>query len=238
METDELSKRLQQNLGEVRERIEAAARRCGRDANDVRLVAVTKYASANVAGELVRLGCEDLGESRPQRLWEMAGAVQARWHLIGRLQRNKVARTLPLVSLIHSIDSERLLEAVNAAAMKRESAAEVLLEAHLSGEEAKQGFSPGEVEGIVAKASDWPHVRIAGLMTMAPLEGGPDAARRTFAQLRELRQRLALRGGDSLTELSMGMSGDYEVAIEEGATIVRVGSALFEGLPEEVLSGH
>lgn len=243
METNELSERLAKNLAEVRARIDAAAHRGGRDGGQVRLVAVTKYVGATVARRLAGLGCRELGESRPQRLWELAeqwnesGNGQppdVAWHLVGRLQRNKVARTLPLVSLIHSIDSERLLDALNDAAAKQGRTTDVLLEAHLSGEAAKQGFSPGEIEGIIEQMGRWPRARIVGLMTMAPLEGGLDAARRVFANLRELRERLAARSGGSLAELSMGMSGDFEVGIEEGATIVRVGSALFEGLPDEV----
>jgi pyridoxal phosphate enzyme (YggS family) len=240
----ELSSRLAKNLSEIRQRIDAAARRSGREASQVRLVAVTKYVGVKVARKLAELGCRELGESRPQRLWELAERwndggdgppPNVAWHLVGRLQRNKVARTLPLVSLIHSIDSERLLDAVNSAAEKQARTTDVLLEAFLSGDEAKQGFAPGEIESIAGQAERWPNVRFAGLMTMAPLEGGLDAARPVFVKLRELRERLAERSGGALNELSMGMSGDFEVAIEEGATIVRIGSALFEGLPDDVM---
>jgi pyridoxal phosphate enzyme (YggS family) len=156
------------------------------------------------------------------------------WHLIGHLQRNKIARTLPLVTLIHSVDSERLLAAINEA--KGEAPAEprtpveILLEVNTSGESAKHGLAPNDVEAILAVAPNYPHVEIRGLMTMAALEGGPYVAARNFASLRELRDRLKSQAPScvKLNELSMGMSGDFEVAIKEGATIVRVGSLLWE----------
>jgi pyridoxal phosphate enzyme (YggS family) len=157
------------------------------------------------------------------------------WHLIGHLQRNKVARTLPLVALIHSVDSERLIAAINEA-REGEAPAEprapikLLLEVNTSGETAKHGLAPNDVEPLLAAAPNYPHVAIRGLMTMAALDGGPTVAARNFATLRELRDRLKPRSPAcvQLNELSMGMSGDFEIAIREGATIVRVGSALWE----------
>src|SRR5688572_20862597 len=134
---------LADNLRRVQERIEAAAQRAGRDARDVRLVAVTKYVAREVAEQLAAADCIELGESRPQRLWELAeswSGPPVQWHLVGRLQRNKVARTLPIVSLIHSVDSERLLSAISESAGKLGRTADVLLEVHLSGEAAKQGL--------------------------------------------------------------------------------------------------
>jgi pyridoxal phosphate enzyme (YggS family) len=239
------------NLHRVQERIARAAERAGRSASEITLVGVTKYVGAHEASELAAAGCVDLGESRPQELWKKAEALhnepqRIRWHLVGHLQRNKVARTLPLVSLIHSVDSERLLAAIYEAAKslplplgegRGEGAATdtpppipVLLEVNTSGEAAKHGLAPDEVEPLLAGASQYPHVAIRGLMTMATLEGGGAAAACNFASLRELRDKLQRRTppGATLNELSMGMSDDFEVAIQEGTTIVRVGSALWE----------
>jgi hypothetical protein len=230
--------RLAENLAEVRERIARAAQRSGRSASDITLVAVTKYASAAHARALVELGCRDLGESRPQELWRKADVLQGtsvRWHLIGHLQRNKVERTVPLVSLVHSLDSVRLLEAVKQASRK-ESPVRALLEVNCSGDATKQGLRPEDLPSMLARLPDYPDVQVVGLMTMAAREGDLDVARRNFAALRMLRDdlRSACPANVSLNELSMGMSGDYEVAIEEGATLVRVGSALFDGLEGEL----
>jgi uncharacterized pyridoxal phosphate-containing UPF0001 family protein len=258
------AERLAENVAQIRGRIAAAAERSGRAAGDVTLVAVTKFIPAEVVRLLVEAGCHDLGESRPQELWQKAAALAdlpIRWHLIGHLQRNKVRRTLPLVAMIHSIDSPQLLAAVEeearggaicwggsctaapsgpiegaAVQLPPQHAAAfsgkvpILLEVNISGEAAKHGFSPGEIEPLLADLAGCRNVTVRGLMCMAALEGGPDLARRDFAALRELRDRVRDRcpPGHALDELSMGMSGDFEQAIEEGATIVRVGSALFE----------
>lgn len=224
-----------ENLRRVRERIARAADAAGRGANEVKLVGVTKYVGTHDARELVDAGCTDLGESRPQELWKKAEELAAvdgsavNWHLIGHLQRNKLRRTLPLVTLIHSVDSERLLAAIDAEWQSISAAQNqqlrpirVLLEVNTSGEAAKHGLAPAEVEPLLAAAREFPRVEICGLMTMAALEGGLDVAARNFAALRTLADCFQLQ------ERSMGMSGDFEVAIREGATIVRVGSALWE----------
>lgn len=227
------------NLRRVRERIAEAAEAAGRKPADVQLVGVTKYVDAEQALALVRAGCNVLGESRPQELWSkcdalgehaLAPAPAIHWHLIGHLQRNKLRRTLPLVSLVHSVDSERLLAAIDAewqscsrSQNRQLFPIRVLLEVNTSGETAKHGLAPDEVEPLLAAAQEFPHVEVCGLMTMAALAGGHDVAARNFAALRALADRFGL------TERSMGMSGDFEVAIREGATIVRVGSALWEG---------
>jgi pyridoxal phosphate enzyme (YggS family) len=243
-----------ENLHRVRERIASAAKMAGRRADEITLVGVTKYVSAGEAAKLAAAGCCDLGESRPQELWakaaELGGALQAmpqagassppsstvlpriQWHLVGQLQRNKIRRTLPLVSLIHSVDSERLLAAINrerATAGVTEPDLNVLLEVNTTGESAKHGLAPHDVAPILAQADRYPHVAIRGLMTMAALDGGAAVAARNFAMLRELRDRLRSSTPScvKLDELSMGMSGDFEVAIGEGATIVRIGSALW-----------
>ena len=221
------------NLARVRERIATVATAAGRLPGDVRLVAVTKYVGPHEAAALIAAGCDELGESRPQELWAKAAAPElasARWHLVGHLQRNKVKRTLPLVDLIHSVDSERLLAAIDEAAAARGRTIDVLLEINCSGEEAKHGFAPSVVEGVLFLLGNLLHVRVRGLMTMAGRTGGLDAARRDFAALRELRDTIQPQCPDGvlLNELSMGMSGDFEEAIRAGATIVRVGSALFD----------
>jgi hypothetical protein len=224
--------RLAENLAEVRRRMAAAAARSGRRAEDVRLVAVTKYVGAAEIRALIAAGCDDLGESRPQQLWERAAEITelaVRWHMIGHMQRNKVERTLPLVSLIHSVDSLRLAESIDAAAGKFARRVQVLLEVNISGEPAKHGFAPAEIEPLAPRLADFQHVEVRGLMCMAGMEGGGAEARRDFAGLHALRDRLQANSPAAfrLPELSMGMSGDYEIAIEEGATIVRVGSALY-----------
>ena len=231
----DIATRIAENVSQVRGRIADAAARSGRAANDVTLVAVTKYVSAAEVRALVAAGCRELGESRPQQLWEKAAELAdlpIQWHLIGHLQRNKVRRTLPLVAMIHSVDSPRLLAAIDAEWGGPGKFSGVLLEVNTSGETAKHGLQPGEVEPLLTELPRYRHVAVRGLMCMASLEGGPDAARRDFAALRQLRDRLRGRcpPGVALDELSMGMSGDFETAIEEGATIVRVGSALFEAV--------
>jgi pyridoxal phosphate enzyme (YggS family) len=231
----DVASRIGGNLTQVRQRIAAAAERSGRTAAAVTLVAVTKYVPAEIALELVRAGCTRLGESRPQELWSKAAHLAdpaIRWHLIGHLQRNKIRRTLPLVSLIHSVDSWRLLVAVDEIAGELDLSVDVLLEANIAHDTTKTGLPPDELEPLLQKAVELRHVTIRGLMGMASQAGGPVVARRDFARLRAWRDRLAKNcpPNVSLADLSMGMSGDFEVAIEEGATIVRVGSALFEGI--------
>jgi pyridoxal phosphate enzyme (YggS family) len=229
-----LVQRLRTNLAAVRGRIAEAARRSGRDAEQVRLVAVTKFVGEAEIRALVDAGCATLGESRPQQLWEKASALAdlpIRWHLIGHLQRNKARRTLPLVEMIQSFDSRELAVALDRHAAELGTRVPVLLEVNVSGEPAKHGFAPEQIQPILPELAACRHVEIRGLMCMASLEGGLDVARRDFAALRELRDSLRRDCPESirLDELSMGMSGDFEVAIEEGATMVRVGSALFEG---------
>jgi len=219
------------NLARVRERVAEACHRCGRDPHGVTLVGVTKYVGPDAARALLAAGCVDLAESRPQRLWEMAAALPpARWHLVGPLQRNKVRRTLGVMTLLHTLDSTRLLETLESEADERPCAA--LVEVNLDGDPGRSGVGPEEVEALLDAAAACTRVRVRGLMGMAsvPVAGASlDAARRQFAALRAIRDRLAARH-PGLVDLSMGMSGDYPEAILEGATIVRVGSALWEGL--------
>jgi hypothetical protein len=232
------------NLHRVQERIARAAEFAGRDPNEITLVGVTKYIDSRAAAKLIAAGCTKLGESRPQELWKKAGEVASaagqttnqasiHWHLIGHLQRNKVARTLPLVTLIHSVDSERLLAELNQACIDGHSTlsgVDILLEVNTSGDASKHGLAPDEVAPILESMTKYPRVFVLGLMTIAALEGGETVAARNFAALRELRDKLRINDypHSALNELSMGMSDDFEVAIKEGATIVRVGSLLWQ----------
>ncbi len=230
----DLNRRIAENVTRVQGRIAEAAARAGRTANQVTLVAVSKYVGPAEVRALVEAGCSRLGESRPQQLWDKADALAdlpIRWHMIGHLQRNKVRRTLPLVEMIQSADSPRLVAAIDRTAAELSQTIAILLEVNISGESAKHGFVPAEVEPALEELALCDRVEVRGLMCMAGFAAASQDARRDFAALRGLRDRLRENcpDGIALDELSMGMSGDYEVAIEEGATIVRVGSALFEG---------
>ncbi len=229
---------LASNLAALDARIRAAAARVGRSPNEVTLVVVTKYAPDHAILLLEQLGRLELGENRPQQLVRRAEmAPWAHWHLIGRLQTNKVKLVLPETVLIHSVDSVKLLERISQAAGDRGAACPVLLEVNISGEHSKQGFEPDELRAAWAGCLQLPHIEIRGLMTMAPFTDNPEEVRPVFRGLREFRDELRERAGSladrhSLRELSMGMSGDFEIAIEEGATLIRVGSAVFEGIPQ------
>lgn len=223
------------NLTRVREQMAEAAQRVGRSPDEIRLTAVTKYVTAKQARLLWEAGCHDLAESRPQELWAKAAdlsSLDIRWHMIGHLQRNKVARTLPLVTLIQSVDSLRLMKAIEQWAAQHERHLPMLIEVNVSADPEKHGFEPPEVLNAVGQANESSWLDPLGLMCMASREGGLEDARRDFAHLRQLRDQLRdqLSDGPPLSELSMGMSRDFPVAIVEGATIVRVGSALFEGI--------
>ena len=226
----QMSDRLADNLQHVKADIASACARLGRDPSEVTLVAVTKYAELAWVRRLIELGVRDLGESRPQQLAERAKQFPSdvRWHLIGHLQRNKVLSVLPRAALIHSVDSLRLLERISTIAADLSQRPRVLLEVNASGEAAKDGLTVAELTSQWNALQAVPQINIVGLMTMAPLADDPEVARPVFRALRQLRNDLATHV--PLTELSMGMSGDFTVAIEEGATLVRIGSRLFEGL--------
>jgi PLP dependent protein len=231
-----IHERIRHNLDEVQARIALAAGRAGRPAGDVRLVAVTKKSSPLWIKALLDCGVFDLGENYPQELWKKSEvladrAAAIRWHLIGHLQTNKVKKTLPLVKLIHSVDSLKLLKLLNEAATNSVDPPPVCLQVNTSGEESKHGWSPAQIMEDSDSIAGCRSVAIVGLMTMAALEGGSqERARASFALLRETRDSLRRKTGLPLPELSMGMSGDFELAILEGATLVRIGSALFDGL--------
>ena len=222
------------NYRAVSERIQAAASRSGRLVDEIQMIAVTKYVDATISRWLVELGCSTLAESRPQVLWEKAAALsdlQVDWHLIGHLQRNKAKKTLPLISTMHSLDSTRILEQILQETVERPQPLRMLLEINVSGNREKTGMLLSEGEQLLdwwqSKAHEFPRISVGGLMGMGSLEGGADQARRDFAALRNLRDSWSIRFGMPLKELSMGMSEDFEIAIEEGATMVRIGSILF-----------
>ena len=226
---DELRRRCGENLAALETRIAAVCQRAGRGVGEVTLIGVTKYVGADLTRMLVECGCRELAESRPQQVWDKAAALAdlaPRWHLVGHLQRNKVRRTLPVVSLVHTLDSLRLLTAIEAEAAVAGRPCDVLVEVNLTADPERSGCPEAEVPAAAS------HVRLRGLMGMAshPDSAAADA-RRDFARLREMRDRLAHDvPPEMLRELSMGMSGDFVEAILEGSTMVRIGSALFEGL--------
>ena len=222
------------NYSAVLDRIQTAAARSSRIVNEIRLIGVTKYVDATLARWLFEFGCTNLAESRPQALWEKAASLadlQVEWHLIGHLQRNKVKRTLPLISTVHSLDSIRILDQIRQETVHRLAPLKLLLEMNVSGDPEKTGMRVSEGEELIdawmSNRHETPNLSIVGLMGMGSLQGGMDQARRDFASLRELRNLWAIRFGLPLRDLSMGMSEDFEVAIEEGATMVRIGSILF-----------
>ncbi len=209
----------------------------GRLRSDVTLVAVTKTVSADVAALLPALGVTHLGENRPQELARKAALLPGpiQWHLIGHMQRNKIERLLPLLTLIHSVDSVRLLQALDKEAAKQGRTISILLEVNASAEASKQGFPPADVPGLVPTLQGLGNLHVKGLMTMAAPQD-PEACRPTFARLRNLRDQLRGKLGapHTMEHLSMGMSADFEVAVEEGATFVRLGTVLFQGTSEIV----
>lgn len=223
------------NLAVIRERMARAARRADRDPEEVALMAVTKTQPAERIVEAYKAGHRLFGENRVQEFAEKCGALaglrDAEFHMIGHLQSNKVTKAAEIFGAVDSLDSERLVERLNSAAKGLGKTLGVLIEINAGGEAAKSGVAPdsAELERILAAALAWPRLRICGLMTVPPFTDDPEGARPYFRQLRELRERLAGRKLPfiSLDVLSMGMSHDFEVAIEEGSTCVRIGTAIF-----------
>jgi pyridoxal phosphate enzyme (YggS family) len=216
-------------LEAVRGRIEDAAARVNRDPLDILLIAVTKGVSADRVDEAIAAGIEDVGENRIQEAAEKQDEVRqaARWHLIGHLQTNKAARAAALFDFVHSVDSRRIANALATNRPPRLDPIGVLLEVELTGLPTRFGVQEGDVEGVVQELVNVPHIHLMGLMTIAPFSGDPEDARPTFIRLRHVRDHMEHATGWALPELSMGMSNDFEVAIEEGATMVRVGRAIF-----------
>ncbi|MBR2839140.1 MAG: YggS family pyridoxal phosphate-dependent enzyme [Kiritimatiellae bacterium] len=221
-------------LAEVRGRIGAACERAGRDPADVEIVAVTKTHGAEVVKEAWDAGLRIVGENKVQEAaWKRPASVSGpMWHLIGHLQSNKVRHALSLFDVIHSVDSVKLADRINMIADETGAAPRVLLEVNVSGERSKSGMRPEEVGEAVRHIREaCPRVTVEGLMTMAPFSEDPEDARPFFRRLRELRDAVEDGQGVGLPRLSMGMSGDYEVAVEEGATWVRLGTVLFGERP-------
>jgi len=214
----------------VNERVATAATQSGRAARDMTIVGVSKYVDVEQTRQLYKAGCRDFGECRPQSLWEKSAALSdlsLRWHMIGHLQRNKSRRTIPIVHCIHSVDSLRLAQQLELDANELGTSLSILLEVNVSGDPNKTGMLPDDLSKIANAIVPLRHIQIRGLMGMAGL--GNQEPRADFAAIRELRDRLQSELGSDvqLDELSMGMSGDFESAIQEGSTILRIGSILF-----------
>jgi len=224
-----------ENLAAIHERIARAARQAGRTPEDVALMAVTKTVPAARIAEAYEAGHRLFGENRVQEFADKAGALarlaDAEFHMIGHLQSNKASKAAEIFHAVDSVDSAKLAERLNVAAAKLGKTVDVLLEINIGGEEAKSGVAPEseELERILAGGEQWSSLRIRGLMTVPPFMEDPEGARPYFRRLRELRDQLARRdlAGVKLETLSMGMSHDFEVAIEEGSTCVRIGTAIF-----------
>ena len=239
---------LAEKLIEVRQRIAEAAGKAKRDPAEITLVAVTKTAAPEQIREVLQLGVSDLGESRVQVLTQRAAQLgeflarraahgegnfpdKVRWHMIGHLQRNKVKSVLPLVSLIHSVDSLRLAEELDAQAAKLGRKTSVLLQVNASEEPSKFGVAVGASVHLAEQIDSMSNLQLVGLMTMGPLEAPDAKVHQVFARTREIFEEMRWHkiGGTNLRHLSMGMSDDFELAIAEGSTMVRIGTALFGG---------
>lgn len=222
-------KTISENLKEVRCRIAAAAKRSGRDPSTVELVVISKMHPLEKIREAFESGATLFGESRLQEAMAKISMLpkQLRWHFIGHVQKNKVRKLLPCFELFHSVDSLELACEMNRVAAELGLFPRVLLEVNIAGENTKFGFVPANLERYLDQLLLLPRLQVEGFMTMAPLSSDPEIARPIFAQLRLYQEKLAAIAGIPLSTLSMGMSNDYEVAIEEGATLVRVGSAIF-----------
>ena len=219
------------NLKDVEERIQAACDRSGRNREDVLLVAVSKTKPVEMIEEVMRAGIVDFGENKPQELRDKYEVLpkNLRFHMIGHLQTNKIKYVIDRAVLIHSIDSLHLAEAVNAEAKKHDRIMQVLVEVNVASEESKSGFLVEETENAVREIAKLSNIRVEGLMTIAPFVENAEENRQYFVKLRKLSVDIAAKNIDNVTmhHLSMGMTGDYEVAIEEGATMVRVGTGIF-----------
>ena len=213
----------------IRHRIALAATHSGRLPGAITLIGVVKTVPADVVRNVVAAGLDELAENRVQEAEEKIAEVGrgVRWHLVGHLQRNKAARAVSLFDRVHGIDDSDLAEAISRHAMAAGRPMRALVQVNVTGEASKHGVAPRNLERLLEQILGLPGIAVDGLMSIGPREGGLDAARRSFVETRRLRDAATARLGVVLPELSMGMSEDYEVAIEEGSTLVRIGTALF-----------
>ncbi len=222
---------ISENLIEVRARIARACERSGRSVEDVTLIAVSKTKPLEDLLAAYHAGAGDFGENKVQEIVAKHPQMpsDAKFHMIGHLQRNKVKQVIPHVVMIHSVDTVRLAEQIEQDAAKAEKVMDILLEVNVAEEESKFGFRCEEVETAIRQICDFPHVRIRGLMTIAPFVDDPEENRDVFRKLYQLSVDIKKKNIDNVTMsvLSMGMTGDYEVAVEEGATMIRVGTGIF-----------
>ncbi len=222
---------LSENLAKVQENIRIACKKAGRQESDVTLIAVSKTKPVSMLEEIYREGIREFGENKVQELTEKQTVLPGdiHWHMIGHLQRNKVKYIVGSVSLIHSVDSLRLAQEISSQAVKKQIRQEILVEVNIASEESKFGISKEEAISLVEEIAKLPGIRIRGLMTIAPFVENPEENRIYFQKMRELSVDIARKNIDNVEVdiLSMGMTGDYMVAIEEGATMVRVGTGIF-----------
>ena len=222
---------LKDNLAAVEERIGQACIRAGRARSEVKLIAVSKTKPVEMLQEIYDEGIRDFGENKPQEIKEKYPVLpdDIRWHMIGHLQRNKIKYIIDKVCMIHSVDSIRLAEAISEEAGKHALVMPVLVEVNVAGEESKYGIMPEETENFVRQISNLPNIQVQGLMTIAPFTENAEENRIHFRNLKKLYVDIKDKNIDNVNmcNLSMGMTGDYEVAIEEGATMVRVGTGIF-----------
>ncbi|MBQ2287370.1 MAG: YggS family pyridoxal phosphate-dependent enzyme [Lachnospiraceae bacterium] len=222
---------IKDNIKQVEERIQAACDRSGRKREDVTLIAVSKTKPVSAIYEVMETGIIDYGENKVQELTDKIETISEplNWHMIGHLQRNKVKYIVDKVKLIHSVDSLRLAEQINQEAMKKNVDVDILIEVNIADETSKFGLNTEEVIDLIKKVSTLQNVHIKGLMTVAPFTDNPEENRPYFRNLKQLAVDINCKNIDNVTMsvLSMGMTGDYEIAIEEGATMVRVGTGIF-----------
>ena len=220
-----------ENLKEVEKNIMEACKKSGRDRNEVTLIAVSKTKPISMIEEAYETGIREFGENKPQELRDKYQELpkDIHWHMIGHLQRNKVKYVVGNASLIHSVESIRLAEAINQEAEKKDIVMPVLVEVNVAEEESKFGITVSDCETFIREIAKLEHISVQGLMTIAPFVENAEDNRKYFAKLRELSADIAAKNIDnvSMCNLSMGMTGDYQVAIEEGATMVRVGTGIF-----------
>lgn len=222
---------VKENLLIVENRIEEACKRCGRDRSEITLIAVSKTKPADMIREAYQSGIRDFGENKVQEICDKYELLpdDIRWHMIGHLQRNKVKQVIDKAVLIHSVDSFRLAEQIEEEAAKKQICVDILLEVNVADEESKFGFRLEETEQAIRDISVFPHISIKGLMTIAPFVENSEQNRPVFKELNQFYVDMQRKNIDNvnMNMLSMGMTGDYEIAIEEGATLVRVGTGIF-----------